>query len=98
MKNNFRRNLLIGFNASLIILLVSSVASYLSISNLLESSKWVNHTNEVLIELENIRGALVDAETGQRGYLLTGDQVFLAPYIDARGKAMTAFGNVQRLT
>jgi len=32
-----------------------------------------------------LMSALVDAESGQRGYLLTGDKVFLEPYLSARG-------------
>ncbi|MEO8472622.1 MAG: response regulator [Chryseolinea sp.] len=98
MKNNFRRNLLIGFNASLVILILSSAASYFSISNLMESSDWVNHTNEVLVDLESIKAALVDGETGQRGFLLTGDQQFLDPYNDSRKRALDSFQKVKVLT
>ncbi len=44
------RNLQIGFGLSLLILIVSSVASYSSIHNLLESSYWVDHTDSVIIQ------------------------------------------------
>ena len=98
MKSNLKRNLLIGFGASLLILIVSSVASYVSITNLLSSAQWVNHTNSVLFELEAINTALIDAETGQRGYLLTGNTAFLEPFADAKKRTMQAYGNVKMLT
>ena len=69
MKTNFKQNLLLGFGASLLILIISSVASYLSIRNLLDSSQWVNHTQEVIAELRSITSGLGEAETNQRGYV-----------------------------
>ena len=45
-----------------------------------EKIRWVNHTNEVLIESEQLLAYLTDAETGQRGYLLTGAASYLEPY------------------
>lgn len=47
------------------------------------SEAWVSHTDSVLVAAEELRGALTDAETGQRGYLLTGDTAFLEPYRSA---------------
>ncbi|HTF20510.1 MAG TPA: response regulator [Chryseolinea sp.] len=96
--NNFRRNLLIGFNASLAILIISSVASYFSISNLLESAQWVNHTHEVIQTLESFRSSVTDAESMQRAYLLTGDQHMLSGYNEARTVAMQNFAKVRSLT
>ncbi len=96
--NNFKRNLLIGFSVSMIILIVSSVASFVSINNLLDSAGLVNHTNEVILQLKEINAALIDAETGQRGYLITGEDEFLDPYNDARERSITAFNNVKILT
>ncbi|HEY4589560.1 MAG TPA: CHASE3 domain-containing protein, partial [Thermoanaerobaculia bacterium] len=47
---------------------------------LIENERWVTHTHEVLNELEGTLSALKDAETGERGYLITGDESYLAPY------------------
>jgi signal transduction histidine kinase/DNA-binding response OmpR family regulator/CHASE3 domain sensor protein len=98
MRDNYKRNLLIGFGASLVILIVSSTASFISIQNLLTSTESVNHTNEVIIEMDGIRSAMVDAETGQRGYLLAGDDRFLEPYRNAEVRAKSAFSRVKMLT
>ena len=45
-----------------------------------ENQSWVRHTAEVLLQLSNTESLLKDAETGQRGYLYTGDPQYLAPY------------------
>src|SRR5690242_15561057 len=50
------------------------------------SSALVNHTNEVRVQIERSLSVLVDAETGQSGYLLTGDETYLEPYRDAVGE------------
>jgi CHASE3 domain sensor protein len=59
------RNLQIGFGLSLLILIITSVASYSSISNLLDGSQWVDHTDSVIIKLDNTVSALRDAESGR---------------------------------
>jgi signal transduction histidine kinase/DNA-binding response OmpR family regulator/CHASE3 domain sensor protein len=92
------RNLQIGFGLSLLILIITSVASYSSIQNLLIGTKWVDHTDSVLIQLGNTLSTLQDAETGQRGYLLTGDSSFLEPYNGARERALAIVGHVQEMT
>jgi signal transduction histidine kinase/DNA-binding response OmpR family regulator/CHASE3 domain sensor protein len=74
------RNLQIGFGLSLLLLIITSVASYSSISNLLEASQWVDHTDSVIIKTDRALFTLRDAESGQRGYLLTGDSTFLQDF------------------
>ena len=98
MKSNFKRNLLIGFGASLAILLISSVASFVSITNLLKSSDLVAHTQEVINELHRLNAAILDAETGQRGYLLAGEEAFLEPYRNSRDRAFQAFEIIKSKT
>jgi PAS domain S-box-containing protein len=45
---------------------------------------WVRHTLEVRETIQSLLTLIVDAQTGTRGYLLTGRQNFLAPYLKAR--------------
>jgi hypothetical protein len=98
MKSTFKRNLLISFGISLLLLIISSVASFLSISNLLKSADEVEHTNEVKQLVEKIISTIKDAETGQRGYLLTGDDRFLQPYAGAIDSAKAYVAYLKRLT
>ncbi len=93
-----RRTLTVGFGISLGILLLTSVASFISIRNLIYSANEVNHTNTILKELENVISYTKDAETGQRGFLLTGNSTFLTPYIGAHEKTQAALDTVRRLT
>ncbi|MCO5949376.1 response regulator [Mucilaginibacter flavidus] len=98
MRTTLSRNLQIGFGFSLLLLIISSIASYVSIQNLLESSHLADHSSQVVSNLENIISTMKDAETGQRGYLITGQEVFLEPYTGSRGSAMNMVDKVQNMT
>ncbi len=78
--NSVIRQLQAVFTISTLLLLVSLGASFYSIHRLIQNSEQVNHTNEVLIEAETVISLMKDAETGQRGYLVTLDPRFLQPY------------------
>jgi signal transduction histidine kinase/DNA-binding response OmpR family regulator/CHASE3 domain sensor protein/HAMP domain-containing protein len=92
------RNLQIGFGLSLLLLIITSVASYSSIHNLLDASKWVDHTDSVIQATNNVLSTLKDAETGQRGFLLTGDTVYLRPYYGSQDRALAQIDEVQLMT
>lgn len=98
MLRTFKRNILLGLGLSLAALVISSTASYISIKKLLDSQNWVDHTTKVLQGLDNLVSRIKDAETGQRGYLLTGDMVFLEPYTGSEDDVMTYFNEVKSLT
>ncbi|MFT3987282.1 sensor histidine kinase [Aestuariivirga sp.] len=63
----------------------------------LHSSGWVSHSIEAQNVAERLLRELVDAETGQRGFLLTGDEKFLAPYNDARKTIDASFAQLNAL-
>ncbi|HEY1113655.1 MAG TPA: CHASE3 domain-containing protein, partial [Chitinophagaceae bacterium] len=86
--SKFRRNLLIGYGVSLVLLTISSVASYISIRSLLDSTRLVNQTNNVMRKLDAVLSATKDGESGQRGYLISNDPDFLEPYRGARERAV----------
>ncbi len=75
-----RRKLFAAFGLVLAFALADAVISYRATLRLIENERWVAHTHQVLNELEATISALKDAETGQRGYLVTGDESYLAPY------------------
>ncbi len=95
---SLKRNLLIGFSASMIILAISSAASVFSILSLLKSSDMVDHTNEVISTFDDILARVVDAETGQRGFLLTGVEKYLEPYTNARSRVSETLRKAETLT
>ena len=45
-----------------------------------QTAKWVEHSYQELQYLKDTHSALKDAETGQRGFLLTGEEQYLEPY------------------
>ena len=98
MRQKINRNLIAGFSISLLLLLISSIASLISINDLMDSSRMVTHTHNVIQQLDECMSTLKDAETGQRGYLLTGDEKFLQPYNVASGKVLILVNNITSLT
>jgi len=73
-----------GFALALAILVAIGTVTYRSTSKLTETAEWVAHTYRVLDELEGVLSGMKDAETGQRGYILTGDEKYLEPYRGAQ--------------
>jgi signal transduction histidine kinase/CHASE3 domain sensor protein len=98
MNSSFKRNLLILYGISFSLLLITAVASYSSITNLLDTQKSVEHTNFVLNKLDSVISVLKDAETGQRGFLLTGSEEFLQPYDGSFAKAYRLISEIKDLT
>jgi len=60
-----------------IFLVLLSLYAFVQIQNLIESSDKVNHTNQVTLSLQEVASYVTDAETSQRGFLLTGDSLLL---------------------
>lgn len=63
-----------------------------------EKFVWVQHTNEVIVECKNLLNALIDVETGQRGFLLTRNKEYLEPYVDGKSSAHKIFSSLYDLT
>lgn len=69
-----------SFALASIALAIVGAVSYASTSKLIESAEWVRHTHEVLDGVDEILSRMKDAETGQRGYVITGEPRYLQPY------------------
>jgi PAS domain S-box-containing protein len=89
---------IIGFCAALAILAGMSAVSYLSVRGFVERADWVAHTQEVLRETETVLSDLKDVETGVRGYLISGQKSFLAPYFDTLASIPTHLHRLKQLT
>lgn len=75
-----RRKIIVGFASALMLLVAVDVVSYRSLRRLLETGDAVAHSQRVLEQLDQVLLHLQDAETGQRGYIITGEASYLAPY------------------
>ncbi|GAB3995887.1 response regulator [Spirosoma daeguense] len=96
--NSVIRQLQIVFTLSTLLLLISLAASFYSIQKLISNSRLVNHTNQVLLESENIMSLVKDAETGQRGFLVTLDPLFLQPYNGSHERVNGSYNKLLELT
>ena len=74
------------FTVIVVILFFLSWYCYHRVEGMISSSHLVNHTNLVILNIEKTLSFTKDAETGQRGFLITGDSSFLKPYIDAENR------------
>jgi CheY-like chemotaxis protein/signal transduction histidine kinase len=75
---------LIGFVLAVIAVVIIALLSYQSLQATTGSNASLTQSIEVLGRLEALLSTLKDAETGQRGFLLTGEESYLAPYTDAK--------------
>jgi signal transduction histidine kinase/CheY-like chemotaxis protein/CHASE3 domain sensor protein len=75
---------LIGFLLAVAAVAIIALLSYQSLQATTASAANLTQTIEVLGRLESLLSTLIDAETGQRGFLLTGEESYLAPYTDAK--------------
>jgi PAS domain S-box-containing protein len=69
--------------ATAVVLLLCGVVSYLGVRASAAASRAVADTEDALLSLERVLSVARDAETGQRGFLLTGDSRYLQPYYAA---------------
>jgi PAS domain S-box-containing protein len=93
----------LGAAVAAALLVVNIALSFHDTRQLNEDAHWVAHTQEVVIHLESVLSLLKDAETGQRGFLLTGEQEYLEPFRVASARMDDALDRrevdaLQRLT
>src|SRR5207244_3917324 len=69
-----------GYALALAALVLIGAAAYISVNRLLQTTRWVDHTHQVIEQLEAIVTDLGLIVAGDRGYALTGSRSFLEPY------------------
>lgn len=94
----FGKRMATGFGMAGLVFLIISITSYRTTSALIENDASVSHSYEVRSAFADLLSELKDAETGQRGYIITGIDSYLAPYQTAIGQVRTSFSFVQHLT
>ncbi|HLP71597.1 MAG TPA: CHASE3 domain-containing protein [Bacteroidales bacterium] len=99
LKHNLTSLILVTVLAiSIFMLLMAASISYRQISTLRHSQESVIRSYRIYVELEQLNNYVSDAETGQRGFLLTGDSIFLYPYFDALQRIKWSFKSLHQLT
>jgi len=77
-------------------LLVSGL-TWRNTSVLEQAFGWTTHSYQVLEQANLLTGAMVNAETGVRGYLVSTDEHFLEPYGNASGAFRSAWDKAKAL-
>lgn len=87
-----------GFGVALLALIIVGAVSYDSTIKLVDSAEWVRHTHEAIHGLDEVLSEVKDAETGQRGYVITGETRYLEPYQGARAVVDQKLKSLRELT
>ena len=88
----------LGMMAAMTLLASIAYLSYTRTEHFVTSSRWVDHTYTVLIQLDKVTADIKEAESSERGYLLTNDLHFLRLYEQATQKLPTDMKKLQMLT
>lgn len=88
----------LGLAALCVLLLANAFVRYRATQQLIGASHWVEHTLAVDSQLQLVGSLLKDAETGQRGFLLTGEPGYLDPYNAAVRQLPGALGALGEMT
>jgi len=94
----FGRKLAFGFTISSLFLIIVGAVGYWSTYALIDTSYSVTHSYKVAEQIASYLSNLKDAETGQRGYLLTGNLDYLEPHTAAVEAAHKMLNELRKLT
>lgn len=97
---NAKLDLRVGFGLALVVLffVVSGAIAYKNIATLRDDSIGIQHSHDVIAGLDDFFSTMQDAETSQRGFLLTGNDRYLAPYEEAASSVGPKLDLVAKLT
>ncbi len=93
-----RLSVISGFTLLLALLIVNAVITKSQLDRQVATGLWVVHTNQVQLKVSETLELLTDAETGQRGFLYTGEEQYLAPYDVAVRQIPTTINELAGLT
>lgn len=86
MKWSVEKKALVGLGFASVILVGINVVTYWNLTQHKRTANELIHAREVLEKLETVSSSLKDAETEQRGYIITGQEAYLKPYLEAVAK------------
>jgi PAS domain S-box-containing protein len=98
MRRSLHNLMLIGICSLCLSLVGIGTAAYWNFLRYSDRARWVEHTYKVIDVSENLLSNLKDAETGQRGYLLTLTPEYLEPFYQSQPSIRRAIGQLKQLT
>lgn len=97
VERDARRVVVAPFLSALIVFVFGGLL-YLSARRGVSAAGLVEHTHQVIEENAGVLAGLVDAETGERGFIITGDTAYLDPYHGASAEVDRHVATLRRLT
>jgi len=88
----------VGLTAVLVFFLVSGAVAYFNIQTLRDDNQKIVHSHQVITTLDDVLSTMKDAETGQRGFLLTYKDRYLEPYSTALSAVGAQLDELAQLT
>lgn len=88
----------VGYLAAFLLLLISYVLTFSSTQKLIEQANWVNHTSEIIHDLDNVKFFVTRSESNFRGYVITNNKQQLTDYYKGRDNADSILKKIKRLT
>ena len=86
-----------GFAAAIVTVILIAFFGYRSLDNEADSAALTTHTLQVMQRIDGLLSSLKDAETGQRGYIITGDEGYVAPFEAGRNKLVEVLSHLRGL-
>ncbi|HEX5342683.1 MAG TPA: response regulator [Duganella sp.] len=96
-ERGFRRILVRNVTLPLAAGVVSAGVFVVLLVYLVSTMNWVEHSERVIGNANQLGKEMVDMETGMRGYLLAGDEVFLQPYTISKARAAANLASLMKL-
>lgn len=96
-KFSIRNKILLVIGVAIVLMVISSTIVFINVGNLQETSEWVKHTQEVIMQGHRLNEAMINMETGMRGFLLTGNTEFLVPYEQGKNEFDTLIVETKHL-
>src|SRR5262245_9296629 len=87
-----------GFLLALVVVLSVSLMAYRDIRDLIDINQQVTRAHKVISTIEQVLSDLKDTETGQRGFLITGEDEYLEPYRVGLSMGERTMQTLRRLT
>jgi methyl-accepting chemotaxis protein len=94
----FGRKLALGFTVIVVAFVAVAITGLRTTESVVADMGWVAHTHEVRAQLSKQVAAMVDAETAERGFALTGAERFLEPYRAGLASIDSTYAALRRLT
>jgi CheY-like chemotaxis protein/signal transduction histidine kinase/CHASE3 domain sensor protein len=92
-----RNKLLLGYVLVFALMIVVTVVTYRAVDSLIETQALVDRAHKVMRDAELFVSLLSDMESGERGYVLTGDAQFLEPYETAKASYDATIAGMKNL-